>query len=380
MAAPYAGSMPGWVFYHFLVNPRVANEMVRPCRRYLAEQISEEQKEAILENPSVLPALADQWIRSIPAQEYEDLITSPAASLRGGIASAMSKKVFCVTLLRSLGIPARLRMIDRSVEYWRDGRFVPVQTEEPESRMAALTLRGSESLNLTDWAHYSLDRFEKDHYDRVGMWEHFEELKQNEVHLKLRPGIYRALTTNRRADGSQLVKFITFELKPGERRELELSLREISPTALRTEYEVRDLVLKTIDGKSVRLKDLSGDGKALLVWLEVTREPTEHILNELYEKCADFAALTQPLYIVVKEAEELKDAALSRTMAAIPNLKPLLHDFGEDYKVLAEEIGLAPGRLPLAMVLENGAKSVYGDAGYNVGLADMLYRILSAET
>ncbi len=377
MAAPYAGSMPGGVFYHFLVNPRVANEMVRPCRRFLAEHVSGEQREAIRRDPAILPALADQWIHSIPSQEYEDLITSPAASLRGGIASVMSKKVFCVILYRALGIPARIRMIDRSLEYYRDGAFVPTQPGSPKK--AGLTITGSESLQLTDWAHYSLDRFEKDHYVRVGMWDHFEELQKNEVHLDLEPGIYRALTTNRRADGSQLVKFMTFELKDGERRELELSLREISPTALRTEYEVRDLGLKTMDGKDVRLKDLSGDGRALLVWLEVTREPTEHILNELYEKSADFAALTQPLYVVVKKPEDLKDATLARTMAAIPNLKPLLHDFGEEYKVLAEEIGLVAGRLPLAMVLEGGAKSVYGDAGYNVGLADMLYRILSAE-
>ncbi len=386
-AAPYAGSMPGWVFYHFLVNPRVANEMVRPCRRFLADHISSEQAEAIRKCPSVLTSLADQWIRSIPGQEYEDLITTPAACLRGGIASVMSKKVFCVTLYRTLGIPARIRMIDRSVEYYRDGRFESAGGEEPKGSgglfpsagKAGLTLRGSESLNLTDWAHYSLDRFEKDHYDRVGMWDHFEELQMNEVYLELEPGIYRALTTNRRADGSQLVKYMTFELKAGEQRELDLSLRKISPTALRTEYEVRDLGLKTTEGRDVRLKDLSGSGRALLVWLEVTREPTEHILNELYEKSADFAALTQPLYVVVKKPEDLKDATLARTMAAIPNLKPLLHDFGEDYKVLAEEIGLVADRLPLAMVLEGGAKSVYGDAGYNVGLADMLYRILSAE-
>ncbi len=377
MAAPYAGSMPGGVFYHFLVNPRVANEMIRPCRRFLAEHVSAEQKEAIRKDPSILPALADLWIHSVPDQEYEDLVTSPAACLRGGIASVMSKKVFCVILYRALGIPARVRMIDRSLEYYRDGVFVPTQPGSPKK--AGLTISGSESLHLTDWAHYSLDRFEEDHYVRVGMWDHFEELQKNEVYLDLEPGIYRALTSNRRADGSQLVKFMTFELKDGERRELELSLREISPTALRTEYEVRDLGLKTMDGRDVRLKDLSGDGRALLVWLEVTREPTEHILNELYEKSADFAALTQPLYVVVKKPEDLKDATLARTMAAIPNLKPLLHDFGEEYKVLAEEIGLVAGRLPLAMVLEGGAKSVYGDAGYNVGLADMLYRILSAE-
>ncbi len=375
-AAPYAGTMPDEVFYRFLVNPRVANEMVRPCRRFLENGLSREQTEAVRQNPAVLPALTERWIRSIPSQEYEDLVTSALGCLRGGIGSAMSKMVFCVTLYRVMGIPARIRMIDHSVEYYQDGSFRPTKTQDGPK--AGLTLCGNDALHLTDWAHYSLDRFEKDWYRRVGMWEHFRELQQNRVHLELEPGIYRLLTSNRRADGSQLVKTMTFELHAGEERTEELSLREISPTALRTEYGVRDLQLKTPEGETAQLKDLSGSGKALLVWLEVTREPTEHILNELYDKSAEFSALSVPLYVVVKSAEELEDRTLKRTLEAIPNICPLFHDFGEDYKALAEEIGLTPGRLPMAMVLEAGLTSVYGDAGYNVGLADMLYRVLSA--
>lgn len=376
-ASPRAGLIPGGVFYPFLVNPRVANEMVRPGRHFLAGHVSPEQREAIDRDPGILPALVDQWIRSIPDQEYEDLITSPVACLRGGVASPMSKKVFCVNLYRALGIPARIRMKDGGVEYYRNGDFVPACGKEPES--AGLTIRGSASLSLTDWALYSLDRFEKDRYVPVRMWDHYEELQKNQVCLRLVPGIYRALTTNRRADGSQLVKYRTFELKEGESRDLELSLRPISAAALRREYEVRDLGLLTPEGAEVRLKNLSGRGRALLVWLEVTREPTEHILNELYEKSADFTSLEAPLYVVVKKPEDLEDPTLKRTMAVIPALKPLFHDFGEEYKVLAEKIGLEAGRLPLAMVLEDGAKSVYADAGYNVGLADRLYRVLKAE-
>lgn len=124
------------------------------------------------------------------------------------------------------------------------------------------------------------------------------------------------------------------------------------------------------------MSELAGNGKALFLWLEVTREPTEHILNELYEKSGDFAALETPLYAVLKSQEDLENATLAHTVSALPNLRFLLDDFGENYRKLAESVGREPGRLPLAVVVDGGEECIYSDAGYNVGLADSLWRIL----
>lgn len=54
----------------------------------------------------------------------------------------------------------------------------------------------------------------------------------------------------------------------------------------------------------------------------------------------------------------------------------LLDDFGENYRRLAEKVGQEPGKLPLAVVLNGQQECIYSDSGYNVGLADMLYKIL----
>ena len=114
----------------------------------------------------------------------------------------------------------------------------------------------------------------------------------------------------------------------------------------------------------------------MFLWLEVTREPTEHILYELYDRREAFARLHTPLYVVLRSPKDLENATLRRTMEALPGLCPLLDDFGEHYEILARSVGREVGKLPLALVLNGEGVCIYSDAGYNVGLADMLWRVL----
>ena len=167
-----------------------------------------------------------------------------------------------------------------------------------------------------------------------------------------------------------------FALRSGEHKETVISLKEVSVEALLTRVGIEDFELAHLDGRREKLSALSGGGKALFLWLEVTREPTEHILNELYEKKEEFRELTTPVYAVLKSPEDLKNATLRRTMEALPGICPLLDDFGENYKALAKTVGREVGKLPLAVVAEAGQECIYSDAGYNVGLADMLWKVL----
>ena len=241
-----------------------------------------------------------------------------------------------------------------------------------------LVLREDGSLKFGDLEHYSVERFEGDGFCRLGLWEKAHRAEGGALELHMKPGTYRIVTTNRMKCGDQLAKMAVFTLGDGEQREMTLSLREISVETMLTRSRVEDFALKTMDGQERRMSELAGGGKALFLWLEVTREPTEHILNELHERREQFAGLEIPLYIVLKTPEDLENATLTRTMGVLPELCPVLDDFGGNYEKLAELVGREPGRLPLAVVLEGGTECVYSDAGYNVGLADMLWKVLTS--
>lgn len=380
-ALPYAGSVPDEIFFRDLLNPRVGNEMLRLCRGALASALSGSQKAAIRENPAILPGLVDRWIVSMPEQEYESLVTSPLGCLRGGIASRLSKDIFCVTLYRTLGIPARMSFFDRSVQYYRNGEFLPVREKtcagEP---LCHLILQEDGSLKLTDWEHYSIDHFVNGRFQGVGIWHKLFHHEGNRLDLDLEPGIYRIVTTNRQTNGNQKARMAVFKIEAGETRSMDLSMREIPVEAMLTKDEIADFPLTNVDGEPRYLSHLIGDRKALFLWLEVGKEPTEHILNEIYEKKDDYNALTVPMYVIVKSAKELENKTLKRTMEAVPSLVPMLHDFGIRYQQLTRYVGQEVDKLPLSLIITPVGDCIYSDAGYNVGLADILWRILVEET
>ncbi len=378
-AFAYAESVPEEIFYRYLLCPRVSIEMLQPCRmalkKYWEEYTDDSVKKSLRQNPGCLPELVDRWVISIPEQEYEDLITSSLGCLRGGVGSRHSKEVLCVNLYRALGIPARLNPVDGKVEYWENGEFVSCNGEE---KSCTLTLCEDGTLKLSDWEHYSLERFEEDGFRRFGLWGQMFHAEDSEMELHVTPGIYRIVTTNRKKDGDQLAEMAVFVIEKGESRKVTLSMRETPLEDMLTHVKVEDFALRTIEGQedAGMLSVLASSGKALFLWLGVTREPTEHILNELYDRKEEFASLKTPVYAILKAPEDLENVTLHRTLEALPMIHTLLDDFGENYRRLAEAVGQEPGKLPLAVILNGQQECIYSDAGYNVGLADMLYKIL----
>lgn len=372
----YAGSVPDEVFFRYVLCPRVSNEMVRPCRVFLNRSLKSQEKEAIVKEPGILPEKAKEWVREVPNQEYEGLITSSAGCLRSGIGSTHSREVFCVNVYRCLGIPARISPVDHKIEYYDKEKNCFVTSDGHAGKNCRLLLKAEGSLKLSDWEHYSVDCFQEDGFRRLGLWAKCRDEKAVELELELEPGIYRVVTVNRCKNGDQLARVAVFSLDSGEKKELSVSLREVSVEGMLTRIPVQDFELSTMDGKKGLISAFAGEGKALFLWLAVTREPTEHILNELYERSSDFSCLKAPVYVVLRSPEDMENRTLKRTMEVLPMIRPLLDDFGGNYETLASAVGQEAGKLPLALVLESGKECIYSDSGYNVGLADMLWRVL----
>ncbi|MCD8023507.1 MAG: hypothetical protein LUF30_11245 [Lachnospiraceae bacterium] len=449
------------IFFRLLANPRVENEMLRPCRHMLMDFFREEA-DALKKEPQKLPSFIKSLITSMPDEEYERLVTSPAGCLLGGIASELSIDVLCVTLYRCLGIPASLNMMDNSLQYYQGGKFITVSdtekstscgvdraaktTETPETadstakttetpdttdstakasetpdtaagsekaadlaggsqadaapETAILRLVGDASLNLSNWEHYSVSKYQNGEFVRLFLFGSPIDVEKNEQTIEVKPGIYRVLTTNRMLNGNQLAKQIVFSLEAGEERTVTLSLRTPSLAENLVNRPVEELYFDTIDSSAVS-NTISGDAqdapemagvssdrrvsltqliegndKALFLWLEVGREPTEHVLNELYDRKDAYAALESPLYVVLNKPEDLSDPTLQRTMKALPSLTPILGLSKDDLRTLAREVSQEADSLPLTVVMKKGNTCIYSNCGYNVGITDLLLQIL----
>lgn len=383
-AAPYAGQYPADIFYPFLLAPRVADEMLTPYRQAILRCISPKLQEEIRKTPEILPEKIKQLTVSMADQEYGALLTTPLGFLTGGIGNIFSQAVLVIKIFRALGIPARLQMRNRSVEYYKDGVFHTISRETPaDSRKKAsnakLVLHGKGGLKFSDWGHYSVSRFENGHFMFVFLGGHGRMPEGETLETELDPGIYRAITTNRLPTGDQYVRVCDFTLDEEEEKHLDMELRDFPVEALCTQYNIKDCVLKTAEGKKESLFSLAGEERCAFFWLQAGKEPTEHVLNELLAKKQEIAQTDHTIYLITEGLSDYEEnATLKRVSEELPTLKLLACDSAEAYQELAESIDQNLGRLPLVFVMQGKGNCIYSDSGYNVGIVELILRILNA--
>ena len=142
-----------------------------------------------------------------------------------------------------------------------------------------------------------------------------------------------------------------------------------------SDYPIRNISFENENAEKTSIQELTKADNGIFIWLNAKAEPTEHILNELFDKKELFNRLKTKIYFVVKNEKELEDANIKRVSEALVNKEILFEAFDTETGKLARELYLEPGLYPLICMVNKEGKGVYGTAGYNVGTADMLLKI-----
>lgn len=172
-------------------------------------------------------------------------------------------------------------------------------------------------------------------------------------------------------------KQFVFVLKEGEKRHIVLEQKEADVKDMLEENAITDFTVQKEDGTPCYLSELVKEKKGLFLWLEEGKEPTEHILNEIRQRSEAYNQLPANLYFVVRDMEVKKDPTLAKTLAELEHAQFFVDDFGADMDALARRMYLEPGKLPLIVIVDQKMRGIYSVAGYNVGSADMILKILN---
>lgn len=366
-AMRYADTMDETLFVRYVLNPRIGLEPLSAYRKTIEKYLEEGHRERFRREPALLWREVIAWIREYPQMDYGALVTLPGACLASGTGSLRSKKLLCVAALRTLGIAARLSDMDGSMEYYRDGVWIKLLEEDRTTSRLKLTGEGGAVFRSRQ--NYSLARLGPEGYHTLDLPDADRE------NLCLAPGCYRLITANRLPNGSQFAKECAFCLKEGQAGEARLSLREAGLADMLERIELPEFFFEDERGNRTASGRFMGRGKSVLLWLEEGKEPTEHILNELYGKRAEFNGADVPLRFFIRSREALRDATLSRTLPVLAHTEIYYDSFRENISLLGRRMYVDPEKLPLILVIKDGY-GVYAQSGYNVGTADMLMRIL----
>ena len=374
---------PENIYYSYVLNPRVFNEVMTDYRGAIAAAFTEEKKAAFREDPKAIWSWIEENIKVCPEAEQESVYFVPTASLKIRKSSELSRHILFVAIARTLGVPARLNPMDGAMEYLMpDSVKQGAEAYENSKFQAVIAGKAKEArLVFTDggltWTYnqnWSIARLEKDGYLPLELedlsWEN------GKLAIEADPGIYRILTGNRLPNGNVFGKSLTFSVEKGEEKTVELSSREAKLNDMLEDIAILPFNLLEKDGTKVPAADVTRGGRKILFWLEVSKEPTEHILNELMEKKEAFEKYKENLLFIIKKEEDLNDPTLSRCRAALPGIPVLYDTFTENVNTLGRRMYVDPEKLPLILVTSGELNGIYATSGYNVGTADMLLRIL----
>lgn len=369
-AFAWEGQYPAKAFQEGLLSPRVALEVLTPWRRLLEGRFSPQEREAARQEPSRLW----QWAQAAAPVDkdcYAALWGTPQGMLQVGASTSQGQQVLFCAACRALGIPAKL--VDGVPQVWRRDGFSPLWGQEPT---AALTVKAPAGQEALEAQNYTLSRREAGGYLPLTTGAvPAGESRQ----LLLPPGAYRLWTVNRLPGGGLLARWEELSLAPSAAREVALAFREGDIQDMLERCPLPGFTLAGEDGALWEGKELLEKAPlSVLCFLEVNREPTEHLLGELRDAAAALEQAGMPLYLALPSLSHRDDPTLRKALAALPWATVCQCDFSTVIPALGRRLYLDPDRLPLAILANRQGEGLYGCCGYNVGTAQLLLRLAAA--
>lgn len=360
------------IFVNYILNPRVHLETLTCYREYINEHFTKEQIDNFNENPKEILDFINSNIKEIEEYEYKGILSTPVGALKVNVANYTSKKILFVAICRSLGIPAKINKIDKSIEYYDGCEFVTVENKKDKNA----TLKISSNEKNTDWVYFSnwsIAKLNNGVYETLDLMD--ISFKDN-ITLNLEEGDYRVITSNRLPNGNIFANKLCFSINKNEEKEISLQLRKAEIADMLEEVELYDFELLNENNESMLASKIINKDKSVFIWLAESEEPTEHILNEIYDRKEEFNEFTEQINLIVKNKNALNDPTLSRTYKELKDINIYYDDFDENPNVLARAMFEEPEKLPLIIVVNNKLQGMYSNTGYNVGTGEMLLRIL----
>lgn len=360
------------LFYQYVVCPRVYFEPLTRNRRFILDYFTEEQKAAFRANPQEVWTYICENIGFDPEIEYDQITTSPVGALTVKNASLLSRKILYVCICRALGIMSRMNPVNQLAEYYADGQFIPVEVLVKGDCTIIFEKEDDETfLYLPD---FSVGQLVDGEYQTLDLEN--EKWNGNQLKISVTSGQYRVITDNRLPNGNIFANMYHFILGEGETKVLKLekyqaNLAEMLDNLTLDEFKVYDEAGNTVSGSEIT------KNKAVLMWLEQGKEPTEHILNEMLDQAGDFKDLPADIVFMVKSREALENAKVQKVLETFPKIRVYYDSFVPNVETLARRMYVDYEKLPLIMITTKELNAVYACSGYNVGSGDMIVKVVN---
>lgn len=363
--------LPRDVFVKGVLPARISNELVRPWRQFLAEE---------MKSMKSAQEVRDWTMKNIQVDDtgnYYHCPISPRGVYELKHSDAHSRDIFFVAACRSLEIPAYLDNATNVVYVFENGKWVSVAfgdapAVQPSAKLR-LTYKGKNPAVPVYWPNFTIAKFENGHFESFD-FEDDARMAKFPATIDIEPGYYMLSTGARYPDGDALSRLEFFEVKEGETVEKEIIIRQLEAvnprTAGATAGAALDAKMELFDG--VSLAEYAADKGVLFLFLGDYQEPSKHLIKELQQHRAQMEkwggmtymvapANAKPLSWKLPNTDVFMADASAKDAVRNAIIESLKMDFKSDY--------------PLVAFVNKKGEILFHSKGYSIGLAEQILKV-----
>lgn len=388
---PYAEVIGEDTWARYVLNPRVRYERLTPYKQYFQENLPDTLKMRVCGDPVWFAAWCLDSIRLQPERNPQRVPVTPIGVWRSRTADRESLRVFYVSVLRSLGIPARLHEVTGKTQYmdveghWREVNFGEAVAQRPVQGLLRLAYAGTQPKDPVYYTHFTLSRYDGTAFDLLTFDESRETTWRNyfEAGQTVDTGYYLLCSGSRLAQGGVLAHLRAFNVPFGDTVTQPLVVRQDSG---------RVGVVGAFDAESKYVPvrgdgDLAGEQSVLqatgrgfyvLGILGPGQEPTDHALRDVTAVAAELEAVGRPMLLLCRNEADWKRFQSGKWRKLPAQTQYGLDATGRIEAELRENLDLGSAQLPIWIVADTFNRVVWFSRGYTIGLGEQLLKVLQS--
>jgi transglutaminase-like putative cysteine protease len=387
------GPGPGDSFISFVLNPRIADELLTPYKTFFRDSLPQALQEDARRDPQ---ALADWLNRSVAIAgglNPQQIPISPAGVWKARVADVHSRNICFVAMARSLGIPARIEPVAGKVQYFREGRWVDTAFEATAADLSprgAVTADYAPIPSLDDpkyYTHFTIARirddgtlqtlnFESGGPGDMGRGDAWSLLLRRP--LPLDEGHYLLTTGTRMAKGNVLAQLSSFTVSEGETTGIDLLMRANDDDVQVIGSIDAEAPYRPVDANETStILQTTGRGYFILAILGVHQEPTHHALRDIASLSQGFEQWGRPMLLLFPSEDDWQSFAPLEYGALPSTVAYGIDDNRRIASMLAAAMHLSDTRtLPLVVIADTFGRVVFLSQGYTIGLGEQILQTI----
>jgi hypothetical protein len=370
-----SGKVPGEydikTFIEYILNPRIANEMLVSWRHYFLTNLPSRLIFNAPHNPLLIAKYLNDNIRIEENENYYKTPLTPVGVSELKISDSGSRAICFVAICRSLGIPSRLEPGRNVPQFLFNNKWIDVYfagQNQPDRNKGYLKLHSTDKDPVPEYyTHFTIARFEDGRYNTLE-YEYNKKITDFNEELPLPQGHYMLVTGNRMSDSRILSNISFFDLAGNEHKTLDVKIRkDLSENKI-----LGSIDMKKIFGLSQNAnlsEACTNDRRLVIIWVEPGSEPAKHIFNDLPLLKSEFDNWGGKfLFLSAK-------SFASETVKGLPANKSFCTD--DQLSVLKNSVKLNPPaemNLPVVVVTDKDGKIYFVSTGYRIGIGEQILK------